>query len=116
MPLSPWGESCFFLMIHAVGDCPGLPKPWVNSADMAIEAVGAYIQTSDLSSHASFYQCRWTILQSARLSTEQVHEFFACLGLVEGTGEVAGRCDGIPLFHASHLHAHVFRFYNNHYA
>ena len=58
MPLSPWGESRFFLMIHAVGDCPDLPKPWVNSADMAIEAVGAYIQTSDLSSHASFYQCR----------------------------------------------------------
>ena len=48
--------------------------------------------------------------------TNQVHELFARLGLIECTCKVRGRRYRILLFHSSHLHTHVFGFYYHHYA
>ena len=46
----------------------------------------------------------------------QVHEFLACLGLIEGTAEVAGGGDAVLLLHTTHLHTHVASLYDNHHA
>ena len=48
--------------------------------------------------------------------TNQVHELFARLGLIECACKVRGSRYRILLFHASHLHTHVFGFYYHHYA
>ena len=48
--------------------------------------------------------------------TNQVHELFARLGLIECACKVRGRRYRILLFHSSHLHTHVFGFYYHHYA
>ena len=45
---------------------------------------------------------------------DEVHKLFTCLGLIEGTGEVAGRGDGVLLLHTAHLHAHVLGFDDYH--
>ena len=41
---------------------------------------------------------------------DKIHEFLSRLGLVEGTAEVTGGCDGVLLLYTPHLHAHVFGF------
>ena len=46
----------------------------------------------------------------------EVHEFLTGLGLVKGTAEVAGGGDGVLLLDATHLHAHVLGFDNDHHA
>ena len=46
----------------------------------------------------------------------EVHEFLSCLGLVEGTAEVAGGSDGILFLDATHLHTHMLGFDHDHHA
>ena len=48
--------------------------------------------------------------------SNQVHEFLPRLGLVEAPGEIGSGGDGILLLHPAHLHAHVSRLDNHHYA
>ena len=48
------------------------------------------------------------------IPTKQVHELLACLGLVEGSTEVAGGGDGVLFLYTTHLHAHVLGFYDHH--
>ena len=45
----------------------------------------------------------------------QIQKFFARLCLVECTGEITGRSNGVLFLYPTHLHSHVFSLHHNHY-
>lgn len=51
---------------------------------------------------------------ASALVLNQVHKFFARLGLLEKAGEIGSRGKRVLFFHAAHLHAHMLRFDHHH--